>query len=196
MHLPQSEPLLISAEINTDLVKLCRKRSRAQLSQANSTSDDATVATVASKKRRVVKKSVAFSSTVQAIVIPTAAVSSPETWYVASQYTAFKSNMKRDVIYIASLCQQNKCHEMDRTEYCPLGLEKYFCSTADQPRSKHSKQQRIHAVLQQQAMQKAMFGGRVVDSETIRTIACALAKTVCDKAIVRAARLQQTLILH
>ena len=219
---------------NTDnsIIKLCRKRTRAELSQASShveeeEDDEATISTVVPKKRRIslvvaaVQKSVRFA--VAATEIPVDAVSGPASWYTASDYAGFKGNMKRDVIYFAQrllYCQQQQqaqsnnsnsqcCEELDKTEYCPLGLEKYCSSTADQIRAKHFKQQRIHAVLQQQALQKQQqqqlvsiatmgidFVVPLYDSgEAIRKIASVMAQPVVDRAMIRAARLQESLLL-
>lgn len=194
----QQSPTTMNAQ--NIIIRLCRKRTRAELSQTNPVEDDeATISTVVPKKRRIsvvlAKKSVRFAAA--ATEVPADAVSDPTTWYTASDYTGFKENMKRDVIHLARRLrqeQQPSGEELDKLEYCPWGLEKYCSSTVDQLRAKHFKQQRIHAVLQQQALQKQLIY-YYDSSEAVRRMASAMAQPVVNRALVRAALLQQSLLL-
>jgi len=133
-----------------------RKRSRAEQSSATDCSSHRP-----QQRRRVsITKSVRFA-TVQ--VVPAPCTSSPETWYTPVEYSGFKSNVKRDVMYMAKLCQLKQQlpveHQpkMNKDEYCPLGLEKYCCSTTEQKRAKSVKVARVQAVLDQQAIQQQLL---------------------------------------
>lgn len=206
--------------INADLIKLCRKRTRAELSRDSfKEEDEATICTVLSKKRRISvsttaaagvatqKKSVSFASTGVSAVIPVKAASSSKTWHTRSDYAAFKGNMKRDVVYFAQslrCCRQQAtqkkpcCGDYDKAEYCALGLEKYCSSITEQMRAKQMKQHRVATILQQQAVQKQLCLMGVGQTEeahrALRMLASTMAQPAVDRAIVRAARLQASQI--
>lgn len=161
------------------------KRSRAQLT--TTTSSSATVEVPTFKKRRIVKskKSVSFAT---ADTTTTATTASTGTWFTASDYAGFKENIKRDVLHLATLHKQRQLARMDRSEFCPTGLEKYTASYNEQTTMKTLKQQRLMAVLGQQILQKQM-GVKVYNQEPIQHMACALSQPAVAKAIQRASRL-------
>jgi hypothetical protein len=137
------------------------------------------------KKRRVsVKKSVCFNQCTQVVVVEASSVvEGSSSWYEHGDYANFKQNMKRDVFYMARLCQQRSADikvEADLEEYCYVGLEKYCCPKADREESRSLKQQRTRAVLEMQQCQK-MHGQ--TDLEHIREVATMFSKRAVEKAL-------------
>mgnify|MGYP005852874823 CR=1 FL=1 len=148
MHLI-TESMYINVHEDTCCV-IGRKRPRSAISE---------VVAPEAKKRRVsisvvpapaTTKKVAFAPSTVVIAID----SSADTWYNVSDYDSFKKNMKRDVVYMAKLCQQRptagRTVEADLEDYCYIGLEKYCCPRADREESRSMKQQRVQAVLEAQ----------------------------------------------
>lgn len=157
--------------------KISRKRSRSQLQHSSSERDI--------KKRRVsIVNSVGFNNTVE--ILPTTSTSNASDWYSNADALSFRANVKRDVLHLAQLLQQNRLPEMDQTEYCSVGIERYCCATATRSQAKVLKEQRVRAVLQQQAQQKNMG---ISDPEAIRRVAQQMSLEARDRAVQLAARL-------
>lgn len=151
---------------------LARKRSRAQ---AQCTSEPNT------KTHRVVR-SVRFA----AFATQYETTSTGNTWYSPYELASFKLNMRRDVLHIANLCKQKRINDVDRTEYSPIGLEKYCCSIAEQNHMKYLRIQRIHAVLEQQFIQRQMG---LSMPEPLREVSQTFSSPVVAKALARANKL-------
>lgn len=161
------EPLLLSPDTPT---LFGRKRSRAQCTVEPST-----------KKRRVIK-TVRFA----AFATQYESVSNVNTWYTADEQAAFKENIKRDVFHIAALCQEKRINELDRTEYSPIGLEKYCCSIAEQEYMKSLRVQCTQAVFYHQLIQRQMGLNM---PEPIREVSQLISTPAVNKALARASKL-------
>ncbi|CAB9516373.1 expressed unknown protein [Seminavis robusta] len=111
--------------------------------------------------------------------------SSSETWYSGHDYTNFKLNMKRDVLYLAHLCQTGNRQNMDHEEFSSLGLEQYCCSNATKQQTKMMANRRIQSVLDQQNLQRRLGCN---EPETIQFFAQLMSQLAVEKALRRAAR--------
>jgi hypothetical protein len=159
--------------------KISRKRCRSQLQHSTSEQE------IVSKKRRVsVVSSVGFNNTVE--ILPSTSTSNANDWYSNADAVSFRANVKRDVLHLAQLLQQNRLPEMDQAEYCSVGVERYCCAPATRNQAKAMKEQRVRAVLQQQAQQKSMG---ISDPEAIRMVAQRMSQQARDRAVQLAARL-------
>ncbi|CAB9530736.1 expressed unknown protein [Seminavis robusta] len=136
-----------------------------------------------SRKR---SRSCGFTATVT--VVPTVSTSNSDNWYNDAEAQSFKANVKRDVVYLAKLCKENRLRDMDHTEFCSVGVERYCCAPATRNQTKAMKEQRVRAVLQQQAAQRAMG---IYDPEAIRAVATGYSEQSRDRALQLAARLCQ-----
>ena len=154
------------------VVSVSRKRSRFQ-TQNNIES---------SIKRGRVVKSVRFAP----FATQYEAATSIETWYTCKDLDSFKDNIKRDVLRLADLCNRKRLQDLDRSEYCPVGLEKYCCSAADQDHMKFLRTQCIKAVLDQQVIQREM--GLSIP-EHLRMVAQIFSTPNVEQAVARANKL-------
>ena len=171
-----SEPMLISVN-DFNFTKLSRKRPRSQIQ--HTTSEAAPV-----QKRQRIIKSVRFATSVENI--PSSATDATDNWYNDKDSARFQANVKRDVQYLAKLCQANAVASMDRTEYCSIGLERFCCSTENRKQSKILKQRRARAIMDTQ------YGQRQVgksDPEAIREAALKFSEPATKRALALAARL-------
>ena len=176
MIMYNTEPALI---IVSDDLKVSRKRSRSELQRTSSEQAPET------KRRRVsIRRTVGFSATVT--VMPTTSTSNSNDWIQDSDAIRFRANVKRDVMVLAKYCKENRLKDMDQTEYCSVGVERYCCAPATRNQAKALKEQRVRAVMQQQAAQRAMG---VSDPEAIRAVAQQMSKQARDRAVQLAARL-------
>ena len=179
----------LSSSLYAPLLRLIgHKRSRVQ---EDAPVEECTMEVPTMKKRRIVKakKSVSFAAT--AVEFPAASDNNSESWLTVNDYALFKENVKRDVMYLATLHKSKQLHRMDRDEFCAVGIEKYTTSHNEQNQMKTLKQQRVMAVLGQQILQKQM-GLKEYNQEPIQQMATALSQRGVAKAIQRASRLVVT----
>lgn len=177
MYMQQNEPTLIVANNYIQEQRLSRKRPRSSISQSTP------FAAPDIKKRRVAKKQVSFHNF--ATILPTASTTTTNDWYNEADAARFRANIKRDVIHIATLCKANRVREMDQSEYCTVGIERYCCTPATRAQVKALKQQRTVAIKQEQILQK-MLGTN--DPEMVREIAEKYSEQARERALQIAAR--------
>lgn len=180
MYVQESEPMLMEAVnyLQQRQQMISRKRPRSQQTETTS------FAAPEFKKSRSAKKSVSFHNF--ATVLPTASTSSKKDWYSDSDGAKFKANIKRDVLHIATLCKEHRARELDHTEYTTIGIERYCCTHTTRAHAKLLKQQRIKAVIQEQAMQRTLG---THNPEMIREVAEMYSDQARERAVLIAARL-------
>jgi len=181
----QSEPELISTCMN-------RKRPRSLISRTDSNSSTLPEP----KKRRVSpititqveEKAVRFSASV--VILPETSSTTSNEWYNDQDAARFQSNIKRDVMYLAKLCQTKGAakQQTDVSEYCSIGLERYCCTGATRQAMKTQKTRRVRAVLDTQYAQRQLHNGAVC-AMALRHVAEPLSQAARDKATAQAARL-------
>ena len=178
MYVQPQEPTIMVAANCLQEQKLSRKRSRSSISRTTSSAAPET------KKRRIAKKQVGFRNFVE--ILPTTSTSTVNDWCNEADAMSFKANIKRDVVYLAKLLKENRVREMDQTEYCTVGIERYCCTPATRAQAKAMKQDRIKAVLQEQIMQKTLGAN---EPEMIREVAAKYSQHARERALQIADRL-------